>query len=671
MSDGSVWASVGASDAPFEGRIDHSVIVDSVRGRLVLFGGQSASGQPLDDVYASALDQPGEWVDLLPFASPSLRRWGHSAIYDPPRDRMLIFGGVRDSLLNDVWSLSFAGQPTWTQLAVTGDSPPPQAFHAAIYDPTQERMLVFGGIDSDVWALDLVGGGGWSKIQPSGSELPPSRWGHTAVYVPTLPAMAVFGGSADSGTFLNDVWLLQLGAAPAWSRLNLPAPGPDPRTEHGAAFDLSRNRMIVYGGFSFGTANDTWELDFVEAPEWRLLSPGPSPPPARNGASLTFDADGNRMVLFGGQGVSGPRNDTWAVPTASQPSWSRIADSGQQPSPSGGHSAVYDSRRRRLLVFGGSGQNDTWALNLLTDTWEEVATSSRPSPRYEHSAIYDSARDRMVIFGGFAFQPLNDVWALSFDPAATWTQINPLGPLPSARTGHTAVYDSVADRMLVYGGSSENLLWALAFDSEPQWSVVPTIGLEPPLSTSHTAHLDTSRRMTVFGGGFLRDLWTVSFDEGSARWERASVLGSPPVAWQAVASGYDVERDGTMFFGGSAGGTMLAETKWLHLPATTDVSPTAPADGNGRLIRAVWPSPARARMTASIELADYGDVQVSIYDVAGRSIRTFPCISMAIGLHDVEWDLRDSSGRRVPSGAYIWRVASGGRTEAARIVVVP
>ena len=50
------------------------------------------------------------------------RAAGHSAIYDPVRDRMVVFGGsaVRASNFNDVWALSLAGTPAWTQLTPIG-----------------------------------------------------------------------------------------------------------------------------------------------------------------------------------------------------------------------------------------------------------------------------------------------------------------------------------------------------------------------------------------------------------------------------------------------------------------------------------------------------------------------------------------------------------------------
>src|SRR5439155_23205805 len=68
---------------------------------------------------------------------------------------------------------------------------------------------------------------------------------------------------------------------------------------------------------------------------------------------------------------------------------------------------TYDGRRDRLLVFGGQGSlgdhNDTWAISLgASPAWSPLATTgdSLPVPRSGHSVVYDSNRDRLVVFGG-------------------------------------------------------------------------------------------------------------------------------------------------------------------------------------------------------------------------------------------------------------------------------
>jgi hypothetical protein len=84
------------------------------------------------------------WTRVSAAGSSPGARSGHAAIYDPIRDRMVVWGGQNEGgLLNDVWELSLGGLPAWTQLSPTGAPPPTRISFSAIYDPVRDRMLVF------------------------------------------------------------------------------------------------------------------------------------------------------------------------------------------------------------------------------------------------------------------------------------------------------------------------------------------------------------------------------------------------------------------------------------------------------------------------------------------------------------------------------------------------
>jgi hypothetical protein len=117
-------------------RFSCSMIRDPLRNRLVVFGGRVGAWSYFNDVRALSLGDSPAWADWTPRGeSPSARAY-HSAIYDPVRDRMVVFGGYDGSTgLNDVWTLSLLGTPAWTRLAPTGTAPCGRWTHAAIYDP--------------------------------------------------------------------------------------------------------------------------------------------------------------------------------------------------------------------------------------------------------------------------------------------------------------------------------------------------------------------------------------------------------------------------------------------------------------------------------------------------------------------------------------------------------
>ena len=171
--------------------------------------------------------------------------------------------------------------------------------------------------------------------------------------------------------------------------------------------------------------------------------------------------------------------------------------------------------------------NDVWALTLSgSPVWTQLFPGGMPpSARIDPTAIYDPAGDRMVMFGGLNASPvafLNDVWALTLSASPVWSQLFPGGMPPSARDGHTAIYDPVRDRMVVFGGfngPSLNDVWALTLSASPMWSQLLPDGMPPSARGWHTAICDTLRdRMVVFAGilssGDLRnDLWALDWGE--------------------------------------------------------------------------------------------------------------------------------------------------------------
>ncbi len=110
-------------------------------------------------------------------------------------------------------------------------------------------------------------------------------------------------------------------------------------------------------------------------------------------------------------------------------------------------------------MFGGRSSetdflNDTWAYDPAANTWTELSPSGNLPPARGQSAMaYDPAAHRMIMFGGWNLDTdFNDTWA--YDPAAnTWTELNPSGTLPPARSGHDLVYDSSRGLLIMFGGA--------------------------------------------------------------------------------------------------------------------------------------------------------------------------------------------------------------------------
>jgi len=92
-----------------------------------------------------------------------------------------------------------------------------------------------------------------------------------------------------------------------------------------------------------------------------------------------------------------------------------------------------------------------------------------------------------------------------------------------------------------------------------------------------------------------------------------------------------------------------------------------PVAGAGLTMR---PNPARAGGVLRFTLAAPADVDVAVFDVAGRTVAHLAHRAMSAGAQELRWDRTDDRGRRVGAGVYLVRMR-GGRTEShARIVLV-
>jgi hypothetical protein len=98
----------------------------------------------------------------------------------------------------------------------------------------------------------------------------------------------------------------------------------------------------------------------------------------------------------------------------------------------------------------------------------------------------------------------------------------------------------------------------------------------------------------------------------------------------------------------------------------------APARAHaGLLLEQSRPNPLRAGTAIRFSLLQAGTVNLAIYDVAGRLVRTLASGPLGAGGHEVWWDGTNERGRRVAPGFYSYRLETGGGTSARRLIVLP
>ena len=324
----------------------------------------------------------GRWIDRTPPSAQSVRPRGAedcATIYDPVRDRLIVYGGKDDADQNtsETWAFDPA-EKVWAQLKTSGPRPPASEDHTAIYDPLSDRLILYGGENgpttNKLWALDLKALSWRDLTNPEA----PRRESHSAVYDSRGKRMVVFGGFDRTTVDLHEIWAMDLDPdSPTfekWHNLTVAEGRAPGRMDHSAVYDVTRNRMVFHGGWSkarkafFG---DTWAFYFADTAggkgRWAKLDTATSAPAARRHGVAVYDADRNQYVMFGGQGSNlGYLNDTWVF-DLTRDVWSEVASHEAGPSPRIDHQAVYDTRTHSVLVYGGDGGTPHKKLH---DIWE-------------------------------------------------------------------------------------------------------------------------------------------------------------------------------------------------------------------------------------------------------------------------------------------------------------
>jgi hypothetical protein len=408
--DGTDWAPISLSSAP-PARLWHSMAYDSALTGVVMFGGITNAG--FDS--ATWIYDGASWQKIASTALPADRFWASMA-FDSARSALVLFGGTQGVTappLGDTWSL--LGTNTlpinWSPSAATS-APAARVFSAMGYDSVRGVTVLFGGGTNannlaDTWEWD---GFSWSQRTPTTS--PPDLVAAVMAYDTRRHVSVLFGGQTGAGVNSTATWEWD---GTNWTQRSL-AVSPPARVWAAMAYDSTRGRMVLFGGVNGNRLGDTWEFD---GNTWVQMNPTSSPS-ARLGSAIAFDSARGRTVLFGGEDSAGQRTaDTWQwdginwtqMPTSTAPYARFVA------------SMAFDSQRGKTVMFAGDhiqpyglgDTNDTWEWDGAQ--WTRDWTSAAPAIRAGQTMSFDSRRDRMVMFGGnnAAMSPATlygDTWEL-------------------------------------------------------------------------------------------------------------------------------------------------------------------------------------------------------------------------------------------------------------------
>jgi len=552
---------------------------------------------------ADSVATTASWTSLPPPA-----RIDAPAAYDPKRQRLIIFGGWEGSRSFETWAFSFNGQPRWDRLA--SDDGAPQIVNGfLLYDPPRDRvLLLFGYHSTEVWSFPLGGPPRWSEIQVEGK--PPAASGQPVYDALRDRVLALGTGSYRDS--LNDglyALVFQDRDHARWERLTYDLPHAlRRRVRFGAIYDVLDDRLVLFGGgippfgcFDLGACihpmNDTWSLDLraskVEWTEIDLVGDLPSP---RVDPSAAYDAAGNQLVTYGGQGgFDQAVGDSWVLSLGRHPEWKKLpADLG--PRPPDRESVAWDGEQRRLLrcggitppkhasVFTNLGEVEATVYELSVEgdrEWESIDLRDPvPSARNGHTLTYDPVDHLWILFGGTESDS-GKVWTLSDQGGHSWRALQVRGEEPPPRAFHSAVFDSATKSLVVFGGLDMRTtavlgdVWRLSLADPPAWTRLEPAGTPPSPRAYHGALDDpVGHRMIVYGGRVLGsanadELWQLDLGSQPA-WSKLEVSGQTPGSHARISFLYDSRRHRALLLGGTSDDVWsLALTdppQWMPMP---------------------------------------------------------------------------------------------------------
>jgi hypothetical protein len=113
---------------------------------------------------------------------------------------------------------------------------------------------------------------------------------------------------------------------------------------------------------------------------------------------------------------------------------------------------------------------------------------------------------------------------------------------------------------------------------------------------------------------------------------------------------------------------ILDEFTFIPSGGVVDVPESPGPHGLTTHLSVAQPNPFRSSTTVRYTIPRAGKVEVAIYDVAGRLVRSLRSGSVPAGSHEVVWDGRDDAGNQVASGVYLYHFRSGAVVETRRVV---
>ncbi len=555
----------------------------------------SEEAKPVGTSLANSADVTTQSRALREQALPTSRR-GAVMGYDSVNNRYITIGGYDGATrYNDLWELSADGAYSrWHLLSPTGTAPQVKNLGASVMicnsTNTKAWFLYFGGANSsgngvnDLNILDCSTRGSevWTSVTQTNA---PSARDYTTFHMFARPTgsphtttfdVYMWGGWTQAGPRANDMYKISLdlsGAVPSsltWATITQTS-APTARSGTCIIYDSLNDRAVMFGGYDGTTyLNDLRACAFTggSTVTWTTITPA-SPPSGRELACCGYDVVGQRMFVFGGwQGtVATNFNDIIRINlTSGSESYTTIratssTNYGFFPMSSG--CAAVDTNRRIIVSWAINGYDSTDKYIYAFD----MGYSSGTAPMYGLNVIddyrgrdgiafcVDTTRSTAIVGAGYSTidddttitrgDHCNQLWSYDWTAnalryaAAGWLGIPP-------HEGALFVYDSVNDRIIMYGGLVGtaqvcNEVWEIRPDTYGNYKarrLGPSGTAAPARFMCHGAFDSARTRMVVWGGKNATALlsnatvYILDLSTTNGSWSSQTPASPPTAVWQ-------------------------------------------------------------------------------------------------------------------------------------------
>jgi hypothetical protein len=373
-----------------------------------------------------------------------------------------------------------------------GPDSPRLLWGAMAYDAVDDEILLFGGgnvLDDDgspgTWIYE-VATNTWRRVE--GPEPGPRALSPLVVDPDTRKAL-LFGGD-ELDRLLSDTWAFDF-ATETWSQLT-PAEGPAPRAGHQLLFLPTSRRIVLLGGYDYGSSTDytaahtvgrpleLWRFDW-SPPSWHLVrrwNEGEVQPEISTFSNHTYAAAagaGDVVLMQFKNGYAGELegSETWAIrvdPTAID-----AAGTAMYGVPGGSAEAresVYDPAWYTTDVPAPDPAAFAAQLDAIPENvWTEIEVPNRPAHNHDWGTVaIDRERQLLLRYSGghsahsgtevLEYDMRTNRYSISFAPEipidfeysndqvpGQWSFDN--NPFMTGHTYKTYAYGATVDRMVL------------------------------------------------------------------------------------------------------------------------------------------------------------------------------------------------------------------------------